>query len=216
MDIVKSLKYKGLSIIIHRDEDAESPAEWDNKECFLCSDYRFLNVDSESISAEQCRDAISKNKWFLNGFYIFPVSIYDHSGIALHLGSCHGWDYSNKRAFVCVKRQKGWSWSKSKAEKIAKSVLDEWNMYLRDEVYNYLIKDENGDTIGTCCGFYGDDGIEEAIDDAKGIIDAEIEDRERKKHEAYLEQLQKHVAKRKMQILHHVPLYARTAFMFNY
>ena len=204
-----------MSIKICYDEDAESPANWDNPDCFLCADYRCLNVDSESISAEDCRNAIEEtNRWFLNGFYIFPVSIYDHSGICIHLGTTRGWDYSNGYAFICVKRRKGWSWAKSKAEKIAESVVSEWNMYLEGEVYGYVAEDEDGEHIDSCWGFYGDDGLEDAIQQAKNAIDCELKDRREKAMVAYKAALTNHINKRKEQIKHSAPLYARTAFAY--
>ena len=208
------IDYNGMTIKVYYDEDAESPAGWDTPDAFLCSDYRSLNVNSECLSAEDCREAIEDGKWFLNGFYIFPVCIYDHSGICIHLGESRGWDYSNGYAFICVKRMKGWSWQKSKAEKIADGVVDEWNMYLEGEVYGFVAEDEDGNELDSCWGFYGDEGLKDAIDQAEGAIDYELKRRaeaERKTREAILKS---HLAKRKAQILNHAPLYARTALVF--
>lgn len=199
----ENIDYRGMSIKIYFDESAESPALWDNKDAFLCSDYRILYVDSKSISAKECRRAIEAGRYFLNGFYIFPVCIYNHDGIAVSLGVHRGWDNSNGWAFVCVRRSKGWSWSKSKAEKIAVGVLDEWNMYLSGDVYGFVAEDEEGEMIESCWGFYGASGIEEAISEAKTAIDYELENR-----------LKRHLAKRKAEIRSHVPLYARTAYAF--
>lgn len=211
----EEINYKGLSVKIYYDEDAESPASWDNTDCFLCADYRYLNVNSESISAEDCRNAIEEtNRWFLNGFYIFPVSIYDHSGICIQLGTSRGWDYSNGYAFICVKRRKGWSWLKSQAEKIAQSVVDEWNTYLMGDVYGFVAEDEDESELDSCWGFYGDEGLEDAIQQARDAIDYELERRaesERKTREAILKA---HLARRKAQIQNHAPLYARTALVF--
>lgn len=195
------IDYKGMSIKIYYDEDYETPAQWDNPDAFLCSDYRGLRVNSGSISAEECRQAIASGKYFLNGFYIFPVCVYDHSGIALSLGARRGWDYSNGWSFVCVRRYKGWSWSKSKAEKIAEDWVDTWNMCLSGEVYGFEAEDANGGLIDSCWGFYGDSGIEDAICQAKDAIDCELKKR-----------MDEHIAKRKAQIRAHAPLYARAAY----
>ncbi len=210
----ETIDYKGMLISIFYDESADSPADWDNPDCFLCSDYRHLDVDSESISAEECRNAISENKWFLNGFYIFPVCIYDHSGIALHLGTSRGWDYSNGYAFVCVKRTKGWSWAKSKAKKIASSVIDEWNMYLSGDVYGFIAQDEDENQIDSCWGFYGDEGLEDAIQQAKDAIDNKLEQRHEEEIKEYKTALKEHLAKRKAQIRARTPFLYRTAFAF--
>ncbi len=193
----ESIDYKGMSVKIYYDEDYETPAQWGNPDSFLCSDYRGLRVNSESVSAEECREAIGAGRYFLNGFYIFPVCIYDHSGIALSLGECHGWDYSNGWAFVCVRREKGRSWSKSKAAEIAAGVVDGWNDALSGNVYGFVIEDGNGERIDSCWGFYGDSGIKEAICRAKSVIDYELKE---------------WIRKRKAQIRARAPLYARAAY----
>ncbi len=194
----ENIDYKGMSIEIYYDGDAESPASWDNPDAFLCSDYRDLRVNSESISAAECREAIEAGGWTLNGFHIFPVCIHDHSGIALNLGVTRGWDFSNGWAFVCVKDDDA-----SSAERIAKGVVEEWNMYLSGHVYGFEAKDEDGEMIESCWGFYGDSGIEQAISEAKSAIDCELEER-----------LKRHIAKRKAEIRSRAPLYARTAYAF--
>lgn len=194
----ENINYRGMSIKIYFDESAESPASWDNPDAFLCSDYRDLRVNSESIFAADCRDAINADEWTLNGFHIFPVCIYDHSGIALVLGVMHGRNFSNGRAFVCVKHNDA-----SSAERIAKGVVEEWNMYLSGHVYGFVAEDEDGEMIESCWGFYGDSGIEQAISEAKSAIDCELEER-----------LKRHIAKRKAEIRSRAPLYARTAYAF--
>jgi len=194
----ENIDYKGMSIKIYFDESAESPASWGNPDAFLCSDYRDLRVNSESISASDCRDAIEAGRWSLNGFHIFPVCIYDHSGIALSLGVAHGWDFSNGWAFACVKHD-----DVSRAKQIAEGVLDEWNMYLSGDVYGFVAENEAGEMIESCWGFYGGSGIKDAISEAKSAINCELEER-----------LKRHLAKRKAEIRSHAPLYARTAYAF--
>lgn len=207
-----SIDYKGMSIKIYYDTDADSPASWGNEDYFLCADYRHLYTRDTPLSADECRDAMLDNKAFLKGYYIFPVSIYDHSGIALSLGTSHGWDYSNYCAFICVKREKGWSWAKRQAEKRASNLVDTWNEYLSGEVYGFVSEDEEGEMIDSCWGFYGEDGIKEAIAEAKDVIDYELEKRDKARIAAFKAALSKHINKRKGQILAHTPLVYRTAF----
>lgn len=197
----ESLTYRGMTISVVYDECPDSPATWDNPDCFLCSDYRDLEVNSESISPDECRRAIQGGKYFLNGFYIFPVCIYDHSGLALCLGEHHDWDYSNGWAFVCVRRRKKWSWEKAKAAKIAQGVLDEWNLYLSGQVFCVRAVDKDGDVIDSCCGYYGEEGIKDGVAEAKSIIDYRLKC-----------QLKSHIAKRKAQIQSRVPVIYRAAF----
>lgn len=210
----EEIDYKGMSIKIYYDEDAESPMSWGNADFFLCADYRHLFVDKTPISADECRDVLNEGKAFLNGYYIFPVSICDHSGIALSLATSRGWDYTNGSAFICVKRQKGWSWAKSQAEKRAENLLDTWNEYLSGEVYGFVVEDEYEDHVDSCWGYYGNEGIEQAIAEAKDAIDCELERRAEENRKAFIAALTSHLNKRKEQIKHHAPLYARTAFAY--
>ena len=208
------IDYKGMSIKIYYDTDAESPAFWSNEDYFLCADYRHLYLKDTPLTAEDCRDALREGKAFLDGYYIFPVSIYDHSGIALSLGRSHGWDYSNGDAFLCVKRMKGWSWAKSKAEERAEALVDTWNEYLSGEVYGFVSEDEYGEQIDSCWGYYGEDGIKDAIVEAKDIIDYHLKRKAEEEKIALHAALSEHFAKLKAQIKHHAPLYARTSFAF--
>lgn len=210
--IEREIDYKGMSIKIYYDTDADSPASWGNEDYFLCADYRHLYLKNTPITADECRETLRDGKSFLDGYYIFPVSIYDHSGIALSLGTSHGWDYSNGNAFLCVKRMKGWSWAKSKAKERAEALVDTWNEYLSGEVYGFVAEDENECEFDSCWGFFGDEGIKEAIEEAKSSIDCEIERREEEARKLFMEALKGHLAKRKAQIKSHAPLYARPAF----
>ncbi len=197
----ENIDYKGMSVKIYYDEDAESPASWESEDVFLCSDYRELNVGSKILSPDDCREAISAGRSFANGYHVFPVRIYEHGGIVLSLGTCRGWDYSNGWAFICVKRMRGWSWRKSAAVARAYGLLQEWNEYLSGEVYGFQAEDENGRVIDSCWGYHGDPVVEDAISEGKRAIDAEIEAR-----------LRRHLARRKTEIRNHVPLYARAAY----
>ena len=56
----------------------------------------------------------------------------------------------------------------------AKGLVDEWNMYLSGDVWNYVIEDENGETIDSLCGMYGFEYAKEtaleAVPDEKGPV----------------------------------------------
>lgn len=194
-------EYRGIKINIEYDPSPCSPEEDDCDDCFLIGDARCLNVKSSSLDIDHVRDVIEENKrMFVDGYWIFPVSIYEHGGVALSLGEVHGWDYSNGWAFVAVKRQAKWSWQKEEALKIAEEVIDEWNQYLSGDVYGYKIEDIY--IIGdSCWGYYGEDSIPDMIAEAEGCIDYYFE-----------KQLKQHIQKQKQLIKHRTPLYVRQTY----
>ena len=68
---------------------------------------------------------------------------------------------------------------------------------------DHLAEDADGNFVGSCCGFYGEEGLKDAIAYAKDDIDCELRSK-----------LKSHLSKRKAQIKSHTPFYARTAFAF--
>lgn len=197
----KVFEYRGVKINIEYDPFPDSPGTWDNEDCFLIGDANCLNVENNNLNIDHVRDVMEENKrMFVDGYWIFPVSIYSHSGVVLYLEELHGWDYSNGYAFVAVKRQAGWSWQKEEAFKIAKEVIVEWNQYLLGDIYGYKIKgidivDDSG------WGYYGDDSIPDMVEEAEGIIDCYFD-----------KTLKQHLQKQKKLIKHRTPLYVRETY----
>ena len=113
-----------------------------------------------------------------------------------------------------------WGWkaiTEERREQILRSLEEEiktFDSYCRGEVYGFVVEDEEGEEIDACGGYYGDEGMKDAIYDAKGSIDSELEMRKREERIAMMDALKKHIAKRKQEIKHHAPLYARAAFKF--
>jgi hypothetical protein len=101
------------------------------------------------------------------------IIIYSHSGCSLSLGRSKypfndRWDVSST-GFALVKRQKSCSWKRDKAYSCAESLIKGWNMYLSGDVYRY------NSEAGGVCGYYGKEGKEQMIKEAKAEIDYEIE-----------------------------------------
>ena len=105
------------------------------------------------------------------------------------------WDTS-MTGFALVKRTKGWTWTRNKAEEVAESVVKEWDQYCTGQVYGYNAG-EDGE-IGSCWGFYGDAGMKYMIEEAKSEIDCHVN-----------QLIKDHCDRLKTQIKNHVPLYCR-------
>jgi hypothetical protein len=176
-NLVHSEQYKGHKITIERDEYAESPNEWLNDDTFLVYDHRDFFVERKGFNPEHINEQVVANKrMFFEGYFVFPVYAYIHSGVSLSLHNtgypfnCR-WDTS-LRGFVLVKREKRWSYTRKKAQQVAQGQIDTWNKYLSGEVYSYSIE-KDGQITDSCGGFY--DSIAEVLKEARGIVDASIQ-----------------------------------------
>lgn len=176
------INYRGIDIEIIPDDNAQSPDDWLNDDTFLVYDHRDFSVKREGFEPREIHEARQEGKHKLyDGYWVFPVDAYIHSGVALSLANetnfpDRRWDVSTT-GFALVKRQKGWTWTEAKARKVARSIVDEWNDYLSGNVYGWSVA-KTGDSVW---GYYGDPEKSGCLDEAKYNVDAYIEE-QRKSH----------------------------------
>lgn len=144
---------------------------------------------------------------------MLPISMYEHSGITLWLGS--KWSHSDAQwdcstigfAYVekstaeqehmlrsgtkCHNDWKEWAYSMMEGE------MKTYDQFVRGEVYGYMIEDENGeegsdDYLSGCWGFFGNEGKKEMLAEAKSDIDSYLE-RKREKRKNNLDMLVKNL-----------------------
>lgn len=93
-----------------------------------------------------------------------PLFLYDHSGITISTGAfgCP-WDSGQVGwVFITLKKAQEESGRKTRraqrrwAERMIDAEVEEYDHYLTGQVYGFVIEDENGDSIDSCWGFYGD------------------------------------------------------------
>jgi len=108
--------------------------------------------------------------------FIYPVYMYDHSGIKLSLKpfSCP-WDSGQVGYMYILKPEMNKAgirdWSESRVREIFECELEEYNQYLCGDVWQYEII-ETGDSL---TGFYGDDyETNGLLENAKAEIDHTI------------------------------------------
>lgn len=197
-----TINYKGFTIEITPDEFCnDSPNDWGNTDSFLVYDHRDFFVQRKGFDPDDIYSVMQEDKKTFEGYWFFPVYAYIHSGVALSLGRNSypfndRWDVSFK-GFALVKREKT-TWSVDKAYIRAGHTIDTWNDYLSGNVWNYMTLDKDGNTIDSCCGYYGDPEKSGCIEDAKSSIDYEIKKRNTEK-----------VTKVKTWIKNHVPIEKR-------
>ena len=225
MEAINSIEYKGMTIQICYDLNAESPRKWDNVGT-IYSNHRDYNPDGHKIDEIENEEGELVSEELDRRFIWLSVYCYEHSGLTVSTKRNYPyndrWD-SGLFGIIAVEKERlrkeyGWkAITKERREQILRSLegeIETFDSYCRGEVYGFVVEDEEGEEIDACGGYYGDDGMDYAIFEAKGSVDCELERRKREERIAMMDALKKHIAKRKKEIKHHAPLYARAAFNF--
>jgi hypothetical protein len=119
---------------------------------------RGLSYDDTTLDNLQCD--------FFRKYVGFKLYLYDHSGLSLSTEPfSNRWD-SGQIGYIYVSREdvrKEFRVSRvtksieAKAERILLAEVEQYDLYLRGEVYGFEITDESGEVVDSCYGFYGDD-----------------------------------------------------------
>lgn len=200
MELHEQTSYKGHHINIYYDPDPQSPREWDNLGTFYTSHLNYRPEEDFYRHFER-EEVFDENRDFLDSFkkkYIaLKIYLYDHSGLTISSGpfSCP-WD-SGLFGMVAVsieKVKKEYGWKKitaarrRKIEGYLQREIDIYDQYLRGEVYGFQItpEDNDSDILGSCWGYFGDNGIEQLKAECRDTIDALITDRKKQEREERL------------------------------
>lgn len=214
-----------MSIKIYYDENADSPREWDNLGT-IYSNHRDYNLDNHKIDELLEEDGRLHTDELDKYFIWLPVYAYEHSGITVSTG--HGYPYNDRWdsglfgiiavSKARVRKEYGWkNITKERRQKIEGYLRNEIKTlddYFTGQVFGFVSEDADGEHVDSCWGYYGYEGMKDAIEEAKSAIDYELDERADAERKAFLYALKNHLAKRKAQIKSRAPLYARTAFAF--
>jgi hypothetical protein len=180
----ETIEYKNCKIRIEYDEDRESPREWSNVGTMVCFHKRYNLGDGDCgldpTDFEDFDDLYGFLERRHDAAVILPLYIYDHGGITMRTSpfNCR-WD-SGQVGFIyashdTIRKEYGdGPDSLERAEKCLRGEVEVYDTYLRGDVYGYVAEDQNGDEIASCWGYYGDDGVKEAIELAKAYIDCAL------------------------------------------
>ena len=183
---MEKLEYRGRTIQISQDMHPSNPIEgWDGNVGYALfhNNYSFQNGTDLNTkdygSWDEFKEALVKKYKTLA---ILPIYLYDHSGITMSTEpfGCR-WD-SGQIGFAYVNKEilKAWGYKSRRGyEKVAKKTLEEdiisnvqlYDDYITGNVYGFLVFDDEGEVDDSCWGYYGDLGKEDAIAEAKNIID---------------------------------------------
>lgn len=166
-----------LALKIEQDPDSESPRldEYTLGK-MICFHSRYNLGDEHDINVndfngwDEMKAHLIKN---CDADVILPLYLYDHSGITIATTpfSCP-WD-SGQVGFIYMDRDtilkeapgnpkiltpkaKAWAYDDLQSE------VDTYDQYLRDDIWGYVIEDEDGKTVDSCWGIYGEDYCREA------------------------------------------------------
>ena len=165
----EKLTYLNHTIEIQPDDDPQNPRDDENICVFHIAhkNYSFGDIDYTTFEAIEN----ARKEALIVKSIVLPLYMYDHGGITISLSpfSCP-WD-SGQIGFVEIQRDRMLSEFggkiftlklKAKALEVAQQEVETFDMYLRGEIYGYIIDDEE-----SCWGFYGED---DALAEAKGTI----------------------------------------------
>jgi hypothetical protein len=179
------VEYKGLTIEIQQDEDAESPRSWDNIGKMVCFHKRYSLGDEHGFRHDdysgwdEMQAAIEKSVRDEGDevAVILPIYMYDHSGLTINTtGFSCPWD-SGRIGFIYVTKgqvRKEYKRCTQKALGKAKDLLlgevEAYDQYLRGDVYGYTVTDPEGKMDAeSCWGFFGHEYCEQ---EAKAVADS--------------------------------------------
>lgn len=180
------------------DSDTESPRAWSNLGKFIVISNRYSSPDNDktfisivketsqyATSQENHIDLIKKEIEDLGDkvLYIVPICKYEHSGISYSIGTKHGFDYSNNGFYIVTEntlKQEGFEplSSNEEFEKRISSEIETYNQWANGEVYSFILYDENGEVVDSCCGFY-------SIEDIRVELPEEFKDEDLKDYLTY-------------------------------
>ena len=155
---IETIEYKGKTINIYVDVNAESPREWDNLGN-MCLFHNKYNLPNELNLSMEDTHKIAKNKKYIT----LPVYMIDHGNVALSTEPYSDpWD-SGCLGIITVSREKlkTEGISTRRAKTILKSEVQIFGKFLNGEVYGFECEDVSS------WGYYS---IEDAIKVAKENI----------------------------------------------
>jgi len=178
MQVVEEIKKEGKIIEISVDENAENPREWcDHLGKMVCFHKRYDLGDKTDLKSnmfgswDELEGYLIKEK---HAEVIYPLFLYDHSGITIKIGNFNGllpqghahFD-SGQVGFIYatkedIKKETDLGMKKENVAEILKAEVEEYDAYLRGDVYMYTIYaigtcdmgQEHKTVIDSCGGFY--------------------------------------------------------------
>lgn len=189
MILYEEKMHRGFKCSVYYDPDPMSPDDLDTLGT-IYSGHRKYNPQKHKM--EEIIEFDEDGNWRVDSNYIFVrIYFYEHSGITIWSSRdpqrC-GWD-SGLFGLYAVHKDKaakefGDLSNLENYEKVMKCLegeVEDWDTYLRGEVYGYVVEDEDGCEVKSCWGFY--DYPEDVMKEAISIADWNADRREKDERE---------------------------------
>lgn len=150
--------------------------EWDNLGKMICWHSRYSLGDKHDYDFRGWNSWKEQEKYFRKNYaVVLPLYLYDHSGITISTAPFHcPWD-SGQVGWIVASKEDILKWYHKK--KLSKKLLDDavaslheevdtYDLYIRGEVYGFIIEDEEGEVVDSCFGFYGSDHAKSGLIDS--------------------------------------------------
>ena len=196
MQSIESIDHKGYTIDVYPDDCVDSPREWDNLGTMATRhrDYKIGEVElPQSYYSDKLGDTLYIDSYegiveYLTDNYgelaiVKPLYLLDHSGLWLSTGrfvsDAQGWDTSYIGVIFITKEKVKKEYSVKRITKTLLNKIDSYltsevktmSQYLSGDVRGYIVKNQEGEQIDSCWGYYED---KDAIDEGKSYVDWDI------------------------------------------
>lgn len=175
-NIAKQFNVGGFTVEIHHDDSAEDPRkEHCNVGTMACWHRRSRLGDVQPSES---------GKDYLAGLpddeFVLPVYAYDHGSMILNTtGFSCPWDSGQLGLIHCSMAKAREEWPglegdelRKRVEACLRSEVETYSQYISGDVYGYVIKDEDGEHVDSCWGYYGmEHCVEDATSAAKHLAD---------------------------------------------
>lgn len=172
MNLVETFKVGDNTVEIFYDEDPPDPRDNDNLGKMVCLHSRYRLGDQHTMTLDEAM-AFEKRKDII----CLPLYLYDHSGLRMRTTDFGDrWD-SGKVGFIFItledarKEMMVKRITRKVHEKIIKSLIsevEEYDMFLSNDVYGFTVTNAAGEKLDSMWGIYGlDYAREEATNAAK-------------------------------------------------
>lgn len=157
-------KMKNLTVKVVLDESSSSPRENDNFSHFAMGHKKYNLGDKDASfdldkysSWDQVKKMLVKER---DAFVIVPVSATDHSSFRMFPGVLRDFD-SGQIGFAYATREEvikefgdDSAESIKKANSLIHGEIEEYSQWYNGEVYRWEIRDETGEIVDSCGGYY--------------------------------------------------------------
>lgn len=160
--ILEKITQDNLTGTIEQDPDPRNPrTEFEQLSRFILWHNKYKIGDEHHFTPEEFKEMMKEQE----GLYV-PIYMYEHSGITISTTpfSCPwdsgqvGWAYLTKKLI-----DQWFEGNETKARQSIEGEVDEYDAYLRGDIYMITIKDENDELVECCGGFGGFDYARDSL-----------------------------------------------------